>query len=72
MGAAVVFNPTEQTLEFVLVLPLYYCGLDVDALVAVNGEAPVTMTLNRDYTVHHILNMRCVKSFAFTLVNGFL
>ena len=57
VGAAVVFNPTEQTLEFVLVLPLYYCGLDVDALVTVNGDPPVTMTLNRDYTVHLTMSM---------------
>ena len=44
-----MFNPTEQT----------YCGLDVslDALVTVNGEAPVTMTLNRDYTVHLTMSM---------------
>ena len=37
--------------------PTYCVDVSLDALVTVNGEAPVTMTLNRDYTVHLTMSM---------------
>ena len=39
VGVAMLFNPTMEALEATVLLPLYYCGLDVAADVAVDGGA---------------------------------
>ena len=50
-GFAVLFNPTCYTLTQNITFPLYYTGLDVTANFSHEGATPVTLTLNRDFTV---------------------
>ena len=48
---ALVFNPTAHALSAPLALPLYYTGLDAEALVTVGGGARRRRLLARDYSL---------------------
>lgn len=50
-GLAVVFNPLDEPAKIDLKLPLYYTGLTDSASVSVNGSAPATYKLERDYNI---------------------
>lgn len=49
-GMLVVFNPTETAITRTIPVRLYYTGLTDTATVSTDGEAPQTVTLDRDYT----------------------
>ena len=51
VGVAMLFNPTDQQLSLTIALPLYYTGLTTSALVSVDGDALITMQLQRDYSI---------------------
>lgn len=58
VGVAMLFNPTDQTLQNMsIALPLYYTGLEDNALVTVNDLAPRVFPLNRDYSITLTLDM---------------
>ena len=51
MGVAMLFNPTEDVIRTEIALPLYYTGLTTTAMVGHEEGPPVSMTLERDYSV---------------------
>ncbi len=50
-GLAMVFNPTAETRNFNLTLPLYYTGLHDIAQVSQENGKPIIHQLKRDYTI---------------------
>jgi len=57
VGLAMVFNPTQERVEEVLRMPLYYTGL-TDAAKVTNSEGnTTTMNLGRGYDVDLQLTM---------------
>lgn len=66
VAVAMIFNPTLTTINVPLFLPLYYTGLNDTALVSVDGGAPVTMTLARDYSI--VVNMAMPPTSIHTIV----
>ena len=50
-GLAIVFNPTDQQVNHMLSLPLYYTGLTDVALVTEVGHNAQNVTLNRNYNI---------------------
>lgn len=57
VGVAMLFNPTDAHLDLTLALPLYYCGLSDSALISVNGNAPSSHALARDFSVYLRLSL---------------
>ena len=62
---AMVFNPTDTTLKQNLTLPLYYTGLEDEALVSEQEGQGQRMKLGRDYSieVEIALNARSLTWF---------
>ena len=56
-GLAMVFNPTTETMDVDLVLPLYYTGITEHAGVAIEGQNVQPYALARDYSVTVPLSM---------------
>eukprot|EP01006_Ploeotia_vitrea_P056121 TRINITY_DN68068_c5_g1_i1.p1 TRINITY_DN68068_c5_g1~~TRINITY_DN68068_c5_g1_i1.p1 ORF type:complete len:737 (+),score=52.82 TRINITY_DN68068_c5_g1_i1:17-2227(+) len=50
-GVAMIFNPTEETINTHIALPLYYTGLETTAMITQEGGAATKYTLQRDYSV---------------------
>ncbi|KAJ8611291.1 hypothetical protein CTAYLR_004168 [Chrysophaeum taylorii] len=51
VGVALIFNPTTRRLNIQLRLPLYYCGLDDEALLTLDDDpTPARVKLARDYS----------------------
>ncbi|MEM6347147.1 MAG: alpha-galactosidase [Bacteroidota bacterium] len=50
-GFLVVFNPTEETINKEMKIPLYYTGLTERANFSELGEKEITLPLARDYSV---------------------
>lgn len=48
-GLIMLFNPTEEVMKKVLKIPLYYTGLNQEARISIEGNAPKTYRLNREY-----------------------
>ena len=48
-GLAMIYNPGDETLEQEIVLPLYYSGLDNEAVAAEQDGKPIRMKLDRQY-----------------------
>ena len=48
---AMLFNPTLQPLSAPITLPLYYSGLEYEALVSIGGGPAQRMPLARDYSL---------------------
>lgn len=57
VGLAMIFNPTDVTLQTTISLPLYYTGMDTNVDVSVDGGTALAMTLRRDYSVRVSLSM---------------
>ncbi len=51
VGVAMLFNPTDASINVPIHMPLYYTGLTDDALVSIDGGVPATVTLQRDYSI---------------------
>ncbi|OIQ38413.1 MAG: alpha-galactosidase [Bacteroidetes bacterium MedPE-SWsnd-G1] len=50
-GLAMLYNPTDTEMIREINLPLYYTGLEKEALVSLEGQSTKTYSLNRDYTI---------------------
>jgi hypothetical protein len=50
-GMLMLWNQTPQAQNTSLRVPLYYTGLETTALVSVEGAAPTSITLDRDYSI---------------------
>ena len=50
-GLAMLYNPTAETIERTITLPLYYTGLSKQARVREKEGVAKTYTLNRDYSI---------------------
>merc|ERR1712100_556339 len=50
-GMLMIWNQTPNLEKQTLKVPLYYTGLDKEASVSVEGRAPVTFNLARDYSI---------------------
>jgi len=50
-GMVVIFNPTNTKINKSISLPLYYTGLDQEAIISEKGENPKKYKLDREYDV---------------------
>jgi len=50
-GLAMLYNPTSETIERTITLPLYYTGLSKQARVREKEGVAKTYTLSRDYSI---------------------
>ena len=50
-GLAMLFNPTEKTIQKTINIPFYYTGLDQVANVSMEGKDPKSYQLNRDFSI---------------------
>ena len=50
-GLAMLFNPTEKTIQKTINIPFYYTGLDQVANVSMEGKDPKSYKLNRDFSI---------------------
>lgn len=50
-GFIMVYNPTDQPIERTIKLPLYYTGLNDEAMVKEQGQNATSYQLARDYTI---------------------
>ena len=66
---AMAFNPTDTNRTTTLRLPLYYSGLADSVVVSIDGETPVPMTLERDYSIGVELTV-AAKSTSWVLITG--
>ena len=57
VGFAMIFNPTDTALNSVISVNLYYTGLDMEAMMSVDGGEAQKIQLARDYTIEVTLDM---------------
>ena len=58
VAVGVFFNPTGEGKNATISLPLYYAGIDQDALVSVDDGHFTHYSLSRDYSIDLTLSMQ--------------
>ena len=66
-GLAMVYNPTNKTIEKLLVLPLYFAGLSMKAKIREKEGKAVTYPLDRNYEVEIPVKI-APKSFTWFVI----
>ena len=56
-GLAMIYNPTSQTQQMNLTLPLYYTGLSKVAQIYQGGSQPTEYSIDRDYNIQIQIEM---------------
>ncbi len=51
-GMVIIFNPTDELIRKKIALPLYYTGLDNEAIISEKAKEPVNYKLDRHYNVY--------------------
>jgi len=69
-GFAAIFNPTSSTLTEAMSFPLYYTGISDHALVSLEGAAPVTYAVARDFSIRVSLTLAPQSVTWFAIYNG--